>query len=424
MKLGKYGMGMFWNILGIVLPVLVSVVSIPTLIKLLGVEKFGVLTLLWSIVGYFSLFDFGMGRAITQRIASLAGDKTLISSVFVFGLVITGITGAIGLLLQSLNTSFILEKFFAVSQSIKTDTAQALLISAFAIPATTISSGYRGLLEGLEDFQTSNAIKILLGVIITLFPLLTALFVSKDLSALAVAIVFARLLVLLIYIVVASRYNIRYNFSVAALKPNMDMLHFGIWMTVSNIISPILVNVDKFIVSGALGAALVAYYTVPAETITKLLLISGAIGTSLLPRQSQLRLIDPVQERQVYKNTFLLNFKILSVMCLLALLLAKFAIGAFLGPEFLRKSLAVTLFLIVGVWINGMAYMPYSALHAHGLTRLTAITHGLELVLYIPLAWYMVHAFGLVGAAIAWTFRVGVDYGMLTYFYKRHVETK
>jgi O-antigen/teichoic acid export membrane protein len=58
-----------YNLFGYGLPLLVAVLLIPPLIKGLGEEKFGILSLSWVIVGYFSFFDFGIGRALTKIIA-------------------------------------------------------------------------------------------------------------------------------------------------------------------------------------------------------------------------------------------------------------------------------------------------------------------------------------------------------------------
>ena len=52
-----------WNLVGTVLPRLVAVVAIPPLIRELGAAKFGVLTLAWMVIGYFSPFDLGNGHA-------------------------------------------------------------------------------------------------------------------------------------------------------------------------------------------------------------------------------------------------------------------------------------------------------------------------------------------------------------------------
>ncbi len=62
------GNGML-NLVGQVLPLAIGLVVIPILVRDLGVERFGVLALIWLIVGYFSLFDFGLGKAITLVVA-------------------------------------------------------------------------------------------------------------------------------------------------------------------------------------------------------------------------------------------------------------------------------------------------------------------------------------------------------------------
>ena len=57
-----------WNLLGSGAPLLVAVFAIPLLIKGMGTDCFGVLTLVWMGIGYFSVFDFGLGRALTKRV--------------------------------------------------------------------------------------------------------------------------------------------------------------------------------------------------------------------------------------------------------------------------------------------------------------------------------------------------------------------
>ena len=46
-----------WNLLGAGLPLVVAIFTIPLLVSGLGQDRFGLLTLAWIIVGYFSLFD-------------------------------------------------------------------------------------------------------------------------------------------------------------------------------------------------------------------------------------------------------------------------------------------------------------------------------------------------------------------------------
>src|SRR6266852_9276371 len=63
-----------WNLIGNGAPLIVAVFSIPVLIHGLGKDRFGVLTLAWALIGYASLFDIGLGRALTQLVAKKLGS--------------------------------------------------------------------------------------------------------------------------------------------------------------------------------------------------------------------------------------------------------------------------------------------------------------------------------------------------------------
>src|SRR5262249_43478477 len=58
-----------WNLAGEALPALAAAASIPILVHRLGPQRFGALTLAWIVAGYFGLFDFGLGRALTKMMA-------------------------------------------------------------------------------------------------------------------------------------------------------------------------------------------------------------------------------------------------------------------------------------------------------------------------------------------------------------------
>ena len=55
-----------WNLIGYGVPLVVALFAIPLLIKGLGTDRFGVLTLAWVFIGYLSLFDLGLGRALKR----------------------------------------------------------------------------------------------------------------------------------------------------------------------------------------------------------------------------------------------------------------------------------------------------------------------------------------------------------------------
>src|SRR6266851_7023296 len=89
-----------WNLIGSGAPLIVAVVCIPILIRELGKDRFGVLTLAWALIGYASLFDLGLGRALTQLVAKKlgAGDEDEVPALVWTSLLLMlalGVAGAV-----------------------------------------------------------------------------------------------------------------------------------------------------------------------------------------------------------------------------------------------------------------------------------------------------------------------------------------
>jgi len=122
-----------WNLAGTGLPLLLGAVTIPYLIRTTGIEAFGVLTLVWALIGYFSLFDFGLGRALTQQVA-VARSAELVAELP--GLVKTGLwftvfTGVVGGIILTVLASQLALHWLNVSVPLQFSTHQALLIAAY-----------------------------------------------------------------------------------------------------------------------------------------------------------------------------------------------------------------------------------------------------------------------------------------------------
>lgn len=79
------------------------------------------------------------------------------------------------------------------------------------------------------------------------------------------------------------------------------------------------------------------------------------------------------------------------------------------GYAFAFHAAPVGEIVLIGIWINGLAYIPYGHLQASNRPDLAAKFHLAELLPFICSLWIGVHYFGLIGAAWAWTARMAVD---------------
>ncbi|OYY22138.1 flippase [Polynucleobacter sp. 39-46-10] len=416
-----------WNLAGAGLPLLLGAVTIPYLIRMTGVEAFGVLTLVWALIGYFSLFDFGLGRALTQQVAAArsAGFHAQLPSLVKTGLWFTAGMGVLGGLILAALANQLALHWLKVSVPLQSSTHQALLIAAIGIPLTTVTTGLRGVLEAYEDFKVVNLLRMGLGAANFGLPALSVMFVGNSLAWMVAGLIAARAIVLLAHLwlvhqkLPAGWASARFN------NENMrSLLSFGIWMTVSNIIGPLMVTADRFIISAVLGASVVAYYTVPFEVLLRVLVLPGALTAALFPRLAAIINTDNDEAKRLYKNCLKIITAVLVPTCVVIALGSKWGMTLWLGHDFAEHSWRIVVVMALGLMLNGIAYVPFATIQAKGDARTTARLHIFELLFYIPLLFFCLKHAGLIGAAVAWTTRAFFDWVALLLLVKRVIPEK
>ena len=395
-----------------------AALAIPYILHNASVEVFGILTMIWALIGYFSLFDFGLGRALTQIVAReiVRGSGHAPLGVIKSGIFFTMILGILGGLLFACLSYPLAFFWMKVSSGLQLDAFQSLIVASAGIPFVTTTTGYRGVLEGFEDFKTINLFRALLGVANFGLPALSIWILGPELIWMVVGLVAARGIALWVHHhLVKARLGLHW-WSKAEVEGGKlkELVHFGAWMTISNIISPVMVVADRFIISAILGASVVAYYTVPMEMLQRVLIVPGALAGVLLPRLSGLWESDPWNARRLYKKSMILLFIGMAVIAGALILSSNLILGLWIGDEFAKNSSLLFSILSVGIFFNGIAQVPFATIHSLGSARPTAILHLLEVFIYILFILLLTRDFGLIGAAWAWTGRVGIDFILLT----------
>ena len=293
-------------------------------------------------------------------------------------------------------------------------------MAALGIPLATVTSGLRGVLEAYEDFKTVNLLRIVLGIANFGLPALSFVLLGPSLVYMVAMLIAARLVVLLAYGALAHRRMPEsWLKSTAQANDVKDLLSFGVWMTVSNIISPLMVTADRFVIAAVLGASAVAYYTVPFEMLVRVLVIPSALTSALFPKLASTLKTNPAIARMLYwRSMKLMSLTLLGIS--LAICLASYwGLAIWLNADFASRSWLIVCILSVGILFNGIALVPFSAIQAAGDAKTTAHLHVFEFIIYVPVLLIALDVFGLLGAALAWVFRVGLDLVLLLWRGKR-----
>lgn len=410
-----------WNIVGVAAPFLIGVVTIPYLIKTLGIEAFGVLTLIWALIGYFSLFDFGLGRALTQQISEAESQDShqQIPGLIKTGLGLTVVTGGLGGLLLAGLSGDLANDWLNVGVNLSETTYHALLIAAVGIPLTTLTTGLRGVLEAYDEFKIVNLLRMLLGVANFVLPVVCIFAVGPSLAWIVVTLVIARAIVMLMHWrLVLNKFPGLWQAKHSKEKLG-QLLPFGAWMTISNIISPLMVSADRFVISSVLGASVVAFYTVPFEMLFRILILPGALTSAMFPRLVRQLANNKEEARHLYKKCLMITAALLFCICAVTALGSYKILDLWLGADFAENGWAIVCILSLGIFFNGIAHVPFGLIQAAGDARTTAQLHIFEFMLYLPILYLGLKTFGILGAPIAWTLRVFVDLLALLFHAKR-----
>lgn len=396
-----------WNLAGSGLPLIAAVGLIPFILSRLGAEAFGVLTLIWALIGYFSLFDMGVGRALTYELSKLrvANNENSISLTLKAGLLLTLAAGLLGAIVMLILAPQLATQWLKISPDLQNDTQLAFQIAALGVIPTTVTSGLRGALEGLERFDSSNINKIILGFCVFVMPAFSIWLHGNQLWIMTLYLVLVR-----VAIVILAGFQLRKYLLIpiiAGIKEHIKpLLNYGVWITITGIVGPLMVYGDRFFVSAAVGAALLPIYAIPQEGLQRLLMVPTALCGALLPKLAAMEKHEAhVLFTQNYKRVTIVMFCI----CLLAALFAYPTLVWWISEDFATKALPIVLVLCIGIWLNSMALVPYTLIHAKGNPKTTALFHIFELFVYGAVLWWLANNYGLLGAAWAWVGRVALD---------------
>jgi O-antigen/teichoic acid export membrane protein len=403
------------NLLGNAFPLLVAFFALPVLTRELGTDRFGVLTLAWVVLGYFSFFDLGLGRAMTKLVAEKVGlgeDAAIPTLVWNSLALMLGL-GLVGSIVAVAISPWLVGDALRIPAALEVESLSSFYLLAISIPVVTSTAGLRGVLEAKHRFDLINMVRIPLGSFTFLAPIAVLPF-SRSLLPIVAVLVFGRIIGWIVHLLLCFRvlpelraYPV-FNFSTV-----IPLLHFGTWISVSNIIGPFMVTLDRFVIGAMISVSAVAYYTAPYEVVTKLWIIPGALTGVLFPAFAAAWVRDDDRAarllRQGVKYTFLLLFPVILVI----VTLGHEGLGLWLGAEYAENSTTVLQWLAIGVFVNCFAQIPFALIQAAGRPDLTAKFHLLELPFYLVVLWLLIGRLGIEGAAMAWAIRCAADTALL-----------
>jgi O-antigen/teichoic acid export membrane protein len=413
-----------WNLAGLSMPLAVAAITVPVLVSRLGNERFGLLALAWGLIGYAGALDLGVGRALTQMVARLRGENNwaAIPDSLATAERITLIAGLVGCLLIMISVPLGASALVGAKSTSPEEVKGAMLLLAIALPAQAMSATYRGLNEAFLNFKGISLVRVVLGIVNFGGPYLVTLYTTQ-LPWLVATLVVSRLLALFVYKWLAFAcldrestvgHNGKYSRAVAR-----SLFTFGGWVTVSSVVTPILMQADRFMIASVLSAAAVTVYVLPYEVVVQSLILVGAVSSVIFPNLSWLIQEKPDEWEGYFRRWLLIVAAMMLFACAILALILPYLLPFWIKKNLSPQSILVGQILCIGVFANSIGSMFYALIHAKGRADLTAKLHMTELPIFVGALLLLLGKFGIVGAAWAWAGRMALDAIALAFLGRR-----
>ncbi|MFH1619524.1 MAG: oligosaccharide flippase family protein [bacterium] len=387
---------------------LMSLLFIPLYIHFMGIESYGLVGLFAVLQAVFAILDMGLGVTMNREMARLSiqqnKSQEMRNLARTLELVYWLVGALVGITVIAL-APFIAEHWLRANR-LSPETMRAAimtmgLVIAFRWPFTFYSGG----LMGLQRQVLLNAVKIIIetlrggGAALVLWlisPTIQAFFIWQIIIAVLGTFLAARILWRSL-----PQPEIRAGFEPELFR---HIWRFAAGMSGIAVMSIILTQMDKIILSRLLTLEMFGYYSLASVAAMALFQVINPVVSALFPRFTQLvSLGDQEGLKQLYhRSCQLMSVLILPAAIVAALFSREILLLWTQNPTTVEHTHLILSILVIGTALNGLMNLPYALQVAHGWTRLAFYSNVVSVIVLVPLIFVMTSHYGAAGAAIVW----------------------
>ncbi len=390
-----------WNLSGSAVPMVVALATVPLLIGALGVEGFGIVTLVGSVIGYFGVLDINLSAGSIKYLAEhhAAGDRQRFAETFWFGIMFYGFFGLLGAAVIFFAADLLVARFFEVSEGMRSATIGAFKVAALGFALTQAQNYLLVVPQALQRYDRSAQSEAFFGILVNLTSVGAALA-----GAGIVGVIIARVSVSALNVLYLMRLIRSFDLQLAPAWPRLDvrasLTSFSAYAYLSKIASTLHQHADKLIVGAIAGPVALTFYTVPVTLAGRILGLTYRLSSVIYPRASALAGTGRINElRPVYLGVMrYVTYINLAALGVIVLAGDEF-LRRWVGEQFVQQGYPVLMLMTVALLVDSLTNIPSLVNDALGHPRVTgrfALANG---IFGVALVYLGTKFGGIVGAA-------------------------
>jgi O-antigen/teichoic acid export membrane protein len=393
-----------FNAMGWILPMVLVFLLTPYIVHKMGTDVYGILMLIMTIVGYFTLLDLGLGHAVIKYVAEYNAENSQdkINDVIGATLLIFLILGLIGGVALISIAKLLVTQFLKIPPDHIGLAHHAFCIGSAGFFFTLFVSAFQGIPNGLNRYDITGIVTVIAAATTTAGTAFL-LYLGFGLLQVVVLHIAISIMGIMAYAIASKRLMPKIRFApVLKLSVIKKVLHFGIFSLLGRIAYLVNFQADRIVIGALLGVSLVTYYVIPFMLVMRLITITEKVGFVLFPAISELQgsnRFDIINDLYIKSSRVILA--VATSICLPLFVFGDRLLALWMGPDFGEKAGLVIFLLTVALYLSTFTHVPTYVVNGIGLPKISGLAALscalLNLLLVVPLAIQM----GILGVALA-----------------------
>jgi len=389
-----------WFSLGV--NVLVGIFLSPFILHRLGNTAYGAWVLVFSLTGYYGLFDLGVRSSIIRYVSTYTAKDDMEGLYRLINTSLAGYT-VIGALAMALTIalSYHVGSIFRMDPGF-VPTARLLLLIVGTSVAIGFPTGiFGGILEGLGRFyvvSATNTVSLLLRaalIVVALmhgYGLLTVAIITVSLPLLASAVRAAMVLTLL---------NSKFAWKYVRRDAFGEIARYSTVSFILMLAFKLRFKTDEIVISTFLSVAAVTFFSNADRLVDYTTEVVGSLAQIFVPMSGQ---SDAKGDTDGLRKIFIAGNRACALVVLpisaTLIILGKSVLTAWVGPEYVAASYPVMLILLIPATFTLAQAASTRILYGMARHKSMAWVSGMEGAANLGLSIFLIRQFGLIGDAL------------------------
>lgn len=393
-----------YSMIGFVWPILIALFTSPFIVHRLGTDLYGLLSIVGVTLGFFGFLDLGVGGAAVRQIAvHFERDEheevgKVVSTIVAFYLGV----GAVAALVLLLMTETLVTRLLGIPADLWQTARTAFYVAAPSFMVSLVVGVFHSVPQAVQRYDISTKISLVMSTVSSAATV-TVLLLGGGIIHILVAGLAMYSVALPIVYRIARRLS-------PGIRPSLrldmallrQLVSYGSFFLLASIGTALLLQLDKLLISGFLGVAMVAYYVIPGNLAQKIHGLVGAATAVVFPMTAALTAADRRETLlRLYRDGMRLVFTLVMTLAVPMVVFARPFLKEWMGADIASNSAVPMMLLVATYSVLSLGAVAWSIANGSGHARINAMSVLVMAAVDVAAFLLLVGPFGLPGAAVA-----------------------